>query len=289
MRDLTANRVVSTEQEFDEFVLMLLPELLERATAQTKRFLRDTEQWENDTVHEKLALRWGYELVERFMVCGRSEVPCRPLLLLESFVSKYYSQPEPLCYHKDLLSPLGRYLDALVSRAVVSRDAMTAVFYHLYGFGQSQVVRVLGLGTAESQRVYKNYARWRQGGWQRMVEEAGISEEELNHIEDQKRGHAAKLHMEVERLMQILQSHYRKSEPAHYPCLPAAQWRELFDQDYGHDYRGWHLPLCRGCLADVCQFQQGDLNGDGKPTLNLHVRPLPKAKVLSFLVGGKGR
>ena len=60
------NSVVSSENEFDELVLRSLPEFLDRATAQTKRFLRDTAQWTDDITHEKLALRWGYELEERF-------------------------------------------------------------------------------------------------------------------------------------------------------------------------------------------------------------------------------
>src|SRR5207249_10035292 len=90
-------------------------------------------------------------------------------LFRSSIIAKYFSQPEPLCYHKDLLSPLGRFLEGMTSRAVVSRDALMALFYHLYGFGQGQVVRILGLGIVESQRVYKNFERWRQTGWQRAV------------------------------------------------------------------------------------------------------------------------
>ena len=57
-----------------------LPELLDRATSQTKRFLRETSQWGDDITHEKLALRWGYELVERFVVFRRTEVSLPPVL-----------------------------------------------------------------------------------------------------------------------------------------------------------------------------------------------------------------
>ncbi|HQW89916.1 MAG TPA: hypothetical protein PK478_08700, partial [Nitrospira sp.] len=96
------NNVVTTEREFDELVAKSLPELLDRATGQTKRFLRETNQWGDDITHEKLALRWGYELVERFVVFGRTEVPCRPFFLLDSLIAKSFSQPDPLCYHKEL-------------------------------------------------------------------------------------------------------------------------------------------------------------------------------------------
>ena len=48
------NNVVNTEGEFDELVAKSLPELLDRATGQTKRFLRETNQWGDDIMHEKL-------------------------------------------------------------------------------------------------------------------------------------------------------------------------------------------------------------------------------------------
>ena len=66
--------------EFDELVTKSLPELLDRA-GQTKRFLRETNQWGDDITHEKLALRWGCELRSVFVVFGRTEVPCRPFSL----------------------------------------------------------------------------------------------------------------------------------------------------------------------------------------------------------------
>jgi hypothetical protein len=108
---------------------------------------------------------------KRFVVFGRTEVPCRPFFLLDSLIAKSFSQPDPLCYHKELLTPVGRFLDGLASRAVVSRDALIALFYHFYGFSQAHVVKLLGFGQAESQRVYKNFERWRQTGWQRTMNE----------------------------------------------------------------------------------------------------------------------
>lgn len=181
------NHVVTTEREFDELVTKSLPELLDRATGQTKRFLRETNQWDDDITHEKLALRWGYELVERFVVFGRTEVPCRPFFLLDSLIAKSFSQPDPLCYHKELLTPVGRFLDGLASRAVVSRDALIALFYHFYGFSQAHVVKLLGFGQAESQRVYKNFERWRQTGWQRTMNETGLSGSDIASLEEQLR------------------------------------------------------------------------------------------------------
>ena len=211
-------------------------------------------------------------------MCGRAEVPCRPFLLLDSLIAKYFSQ--------GLLSPLGRFLDGLTSRAVVSRDALMALFYHLYGFGQGQVVKVLGLGAAESQRVYKNFERWRRTGWERAMTEIGITDEDLQEIEDQK--HRGKnFDAETERLIRTIQSHYRKSEPQHFPCLSRQQWTDLFDQGYGYDYRAWHLALCRDCLVEVYLLRQ-DRTDDRPPAIDLQVRPLLKGKVVSFVLKHRG-
>ncbi|MFO0774445.1 MAG: hypothetical protein U0172_07260 [Nitrospiraceae bacterium] len=284
------SHLVTTPEEFDQVVRATLPELLERATTHTKRFLKETGQWQPDVTHDKLALRWGYELVERFVTCGRTEVPCRPLFLLESVIAKYYSQPQPLCYHPDLLTPLGRYLDGLVSRAVVSRDALMALFYHLYGLRQGQVVRLLGFGAAESQRIYKNFERWRQAGWQRSMEELGISEADLAVIEEQKQRQPEVLHNDVLRLAKLLQAHYRKSEPDHYPCLSREQWADLFRQDYGYDYRIWHLALCHTCFAEVTQARASVVSDIGRVTIDLHIRPLQKSHgVMAVLLGAQGR
>src|SRR5438105_14324781 len=200
-----ADLLVTTVEDFDRMAAQTQPDLLERATSHTRRFLRETGQWSDDISHEKLALRWGYEFLERFLMSGRTEVPCRPFLLLDSLIAKYFSQCEPLSYHQGLLSPLGRFMDGLASRAVVSRDALMALFYHLYGFGQGQVVKVLGLGAAESQRVYKNFERWRRTGWERAMTEIGITDEDLQEIEDQK--HRGKnFDAETERLIRTIQS-----------------------------------------------------------------------------------
>ncbi len=274
--------LVTTVEEFEWLTSEALPDLLDRATGHTRRFLRETGQWVDDIAHEKLALRWGYELLERFMVCGRSEVPCRPLFLLDGLIAKYFSQPEPLCYHKELLSLLGRFLEGLASRAMISRDALMVFFYHLYGFGQGEVVRILGLGPAESQRVYKNFERWRRTGWKRAVVEIGMTDQELCQLEDQKRRHPEEFNTQADRLVNTVQAHYRKSEPEHYPCLTPEQWFKLFEQDYGYDYRVWHLALCRECLIAVCDLRRNELNGTVAPRIDLRVRPLLKAPGVTF-------
>lgn len=276
--------VVTTVEDFDRLAAQAFPDMLERATGHTRRFLRETGQWTDDISHEKLALRWGYEFLQRFLLSGRTEVPCRPFLLLDSLIAKYLSHCEPLCYHQDLLSPLGRFLDGLTSRAVVSRDALMALFYHLYGFGQGQVVRILGLGPAESQRVYKNFERWRRIGWQRVITEIGLTEEDLAWLEERKAREPEKLKHEAGQLLSNVQNHYRKSEPQHFPCLNRDQWADLFGQGYGYDYRAWHLALCSDCLMEVCTLRQDSLGGMPVPELDLQARPLLKGKIVSFVL-----
>jgi hypothetical protein len=279
-----AAMVAATPEEFDRLARESLPDLLERATSHTRRFLRETGQWADDISHEKLALRWGYEFLERFLTSGRAEAPCRPFLLLDSLIAKYFSQCEPLCYHQGILSPPGKFLDGLTSRAVVSRDALMALFYHLYGFGQGQVVRVLGLGPAESQRVYKNFERWRRNGWQRAMAEIGITDAEVEQVEELKARDPNKLKHEATQLLKSVQNHYRKSEPQHFPCLSREQWADLFEQGYGYDYRAWHLALCRECLVEVCRLRPAGAEGMAGAEVDLHVRPLLKGKLVSFVI-----
>lgn len=269
-------RVVRTAQDFDRFIAEAMPELLDRAALQTKQFLKATDQWADDVVHEKLALRWGYELVERLLAYGRSEAPCRPLFVLDSLMAKFFSQPEPLCYHKALLSPLGRFLDGLAGRAVVSRDALMALYYHFYGLGQTQLSKVLGYGAVESQRVFKNFERWRQSGWQRTMQEVGMTDGDLDALEEQRRRDPAHFNDHASRLIRLVQKHYRKSEPDHYPCLPGDKWGEMYQLDYGHDYRVWHLAFCRECLGQVHELRAEGINGKSPGSVDLHVYPLKK-------------
>jgi hypothetical protein len=266
------DEVVPTADEFDRVVTQALPILLDRATSYTKRFLRETGQWSDDMAHEKFVLRWGAEYLERFLVCGRSEIPCRPLFLLDSLVAKQLSQAEPFCYHPDLLTPLGRFLDGLVARAVISRDALIALYYHLYGMGPREVIAVTGLNGSETQRIYKNLQRWRDSGWQRTIEEIGFTNAEIQELSMQQQPHHQRLNSEAERIIRFAQTHYRKSEPDHYPCLPRNQWEEMFAQGYGCDYRIWHLALCLDCIQTAWNLGGNGTSAVEKPRVNLHVR-----------------
>lgn len=264
--------VVSTADEFDRVVSQALPLLLDRAVGYTKRFLRETGQWSDDVAHEKFVLRWGAEYLEQFLVTGRSEVPCRPLFLLDSMVARQHSRPEPFCYHPDLLTPLGRFLDGLVGRAAVSRDALIALYHHCYGLGPGQVIAALRLNGSESPRIYKNFQRWRDSGWKRAIDDMGITEAELKGLNEQQH-QQHRFNSDAERMLRMVQTHYRKSEPDHYPCLSRHQWEDLFMQGHGVEYRIWHLALCVDCLQAAW-----DLGFDGasiieKPRIVLQLQP----------------
>jgi hypothetical protein len=265
--------VVSTAEDFDRVVSQTLPVLLGRAAGYTKRFLRETGQWKDDVAHEKFVLRWGAEYLEQFLVSGRSEVPCRPLFLLDSLVAKQHSRPEPFCYHSDLLTPLGRFLDGLVGRAAISRDALIALYHHCYGLGPGQVIAVLGLNGSESPRVYKNFQRWRDSGWKRTIEDMGITETELHGLNEQQHRQRHRFNSEAEQILRFAQAHYRKSEPDHYPCLSRRQWEEMFLQGYGIEYRIWHLALCLDCLQMAWDLGFGGASAIEKPRVTLQMQP----------------
>lgn len=267
------DEVASTPEEFDRVVSQTLPVLLDRATGYTKRFLRETGQWSDDVAHEKFVLRWGAEYLEQFLVSGRSEVPCRPLFLLDALVARQHSKPEPFCYHPDILTPLGRFIDGLVGRAAISRDALIALFHHCYGLGPGQVIALLGLNGSESQRIYKNFRRWRESGWQRTMDEIGITELELEGLSDQQQQHRQRFNGDAERIIRFAQAHYRKSEPDHYPCLSRRQWEEMFAEGYGGEYRIWHLALCLDCLQTAWDLGFGGATAIEKPRVALQVRP----------------
>lgn len=266
------DQVVTTAEEFDQVVSQALPALLDRATGYTKRFLRETGQWSDDIAHEKFVLRWGAEYLERFLVCGRTEVPCRPLFLLDSLVAKQHSQPEPFCYHPDLLTPLGRLIDGLLARAIVSRDALIALYHHCYGLGPGQIITILGMNGSESQRIYKNFHRWRDSGWQRTIEDLGITPEEIQDFAQQQARHPDHFSSEAERLVRFAQTHYRKSEPDHYPCLSPGAWEDMSIQGYGSDYRIWHFALCLDCLQLAWKLSSRTSAVD-KPQVGFHVGP----------------
>lgn len=267
------DQVVMTADEFDQVVSRALPELLDRATNYTKRFLRETGQWSDDVAHEKFVLRWGAEYLERFLVCGRNEVPCRPLFLLDSLVARQHSRPEPFCYHPDLLTPFGRLIDGLFARAAISRDALMALYHHCYGLGPGEVIAVLGLNGSESPRIYKNFQRWRDSGWQRTIDDMGLTAAEMKEFETQQNRHRHRVNGEAERMVRFAQAHYRKSEPDHYPCLARREWEDMFAQGYGADYRIWHLALCLDCLQTAWDLRGSRAEDMNKPQVDFHLRP----------------
>jgi len=266
-------QVVLTAEEFDRVVSHALPILLDRAATYTKRFLRETGQWSDDVAHEKFVLRWGAEYLEQFLVCGRSEVPCRPLFLLESMVAKQHSRPEPFCYHPDLLTPLGRLIDGLVGRAAISRDALIALYHHCYGFGPGQVITVLRLNGSESPRIYKNVQRWRDSGWKRTLEHIGLTEAELEGLTAQQQQQRHRFNRDAEHMLRVAQAHYRKSEPDHDPCLSRHQWADMFRQGYGIEYRIWHLALCLDCLHTAWNVGLDGASAIDKPHVVLQLQP----------------
>lgn len=266
-------KVIATPEEFDREVSQALPMLLERGRHSMRRFLRETGQWSEDTAHEKFVLRWSAEYLNRFMLYGRSEVPCRPVFLFDSFVAKQLSQPEPFCYHPELLTPLGRFLDGLVGRAVTSRDALIALYYHCYGMSPREVIAVAGLTESGSQRIYKNFRRWRESGWHRTMEEIGLTSEELEDLIIRQERHPQRFNHEAEQIIRFAHEHYRKSEPDHYPCLSRSEWAAMFSEGYGSDYRLWHLVLCMDCVRTTWDLGRYKTTTIEKPKLELRVRP----------------
>lgn len=256
-------QVVSAIDEYERLMHVALPELLHHATTHTRRFLRQVGQWKDDVGHEKLASRWGYELVERFVTTCPAHLPCRPLWYLDGMIAQHFSEPDSLGHRECLLSPLGRFFDALLSRAVVSRGALIMLFYHIYGFSPGQVAKLLGLNARESQRVYKTAERWRAEGWQRAMHTGGLTEDELVDIQSYQMRLPHKFQEEAQCLIRMAQAHYRKSEPDHFSCLPGPQWESLLRQGYGYDYRLWHLALCLDCMKYVYQYHEGKHSNAG--------------------------
>jgi hypothetical protein len=275
-QSIIPDTIVESEEEYDRFVEVGMPILLGRASNYTKKILKETNSWTENVSHEKLALRLSYELVERFLVYARNEVPCRPTLLLDSFVAKHFSQPTSFVHNYKPLTPLDSFIDGLSSKAVVSRDALIAQLNHYYNLTPSQVIRLLGLAEEQSQRIYKNFTRWRQSGWQRTMKEIGFSLAQITGLEEELEDDPHMMNRQaLESLIQI-QAHYRKSEPDHYPCQTPKQWGEMFTEGHGQDYRIWHLSMCHPCLSMVyASSMEGPQSGDQPLELELQLQVQP--------------
>jgi hypothetical protein len=170
------------------------------------------------------------------------------------------------------MTPLGQLIDGLLGHASVSRDTLVALYHHCYGFGPGQVIGILGLNASDGQRIYKNFRRWRESGWQRAMEDMGINEVAIQRLSDQEEHHPEQFNAEADRILRVAQAHYRRSEPEHYRCLSAGEWEAMYRDGYGFEYRIWHLAQCPDCLCRVWEFGASDESVD-KPTVTFHVRP----------------
>jgi hypothetical protein len=267
-----SNRVITNSEEFKQFVPANFSYFLERSSGLIRRILQDMGQWADNTAHEKLLLRLSFDLVERFIEYCPSQLPCRPTLLLDGFISEFFGRPQQSKAATASNPILYRFLDGLLNRAVLSRDALICLFYHFYGMKPVEVGFLLGLEEGQTQRIYKNFARWRQKGWYQAIEEVGLTDLELQSLIEDQIYHPEKFHEQVRENLETLMPFYRKSDPPYYPCLEDHKWREMFSEGYGFDYRMWHFPLCVSCMHVIASFGNSFLLNTGIQ-LNFHISP----------------
>ncbi|MCA9419820.1 MAG: hypothetical protein KC592_02305 [Nitrospira sp.] len=282
----STNGVINTPEEFKQFIPANFSYFLERSSGLIRRILQDMGQWADNSAHEKLLLRLSFDLVERFIEYCPSQLPCRPSLLLDGFISDFFGRPQESKAASTSNPVLYRFLDGLLNRAVLSRDALICLFYHFYGMKPVEVGFLLGLEEGQTQRIYKNFARWRQKGWFQAVEEVGLTTQDIQSLVEKQVADPEGFQQQVRDNLKELLPFYRKSDPPYYPCLEDTKWHEMFREGYGFDYRMWHLPLCLSCMNVITLV--GDsflLNPD--VTLNFHVSP-HSLKEEEFLWPGSG-
>lgn len=266
------NGVINNPQEFKQFIPANFSYFLERSSGHIRRILQDMGQWADNSAHEKLLLRLSFDLVEQFIEYCPSQLPCRPSLLLDGFISDFFGKPQESKGSSTSNPILYRFLDGLLNRAVLSRDGLICLFYHFYGMKPVEVGFLLGLEEGQTQRIYKNFARWRQKGWFQATEEVGLAQQDVQSLVKNQMANPEFFHQQVLDNLETLLPFYRKSDPPYYPCLGDTKWHEMFREGYGFDYRMWHLPLCLSCMKVITQV--GDsflLNPD--IALNFHVSP----------------
>ncbi|MDT7043725.1 hypothetical protein [Candidatus Nitronereus thalassa] len=271
---LTVATIIPDEASYDRFLKTSSQDLLEHATQYVIHRLKETKRWDNTVAYEKLALRLGYELTERFIDYARTKLPMRPVLLLDSFIAQSFSQLDLISPDWPTLStPLGQYLDALISRAVVSRDGLVTLFWHLYSMTPSHVMKVLAIPEDQQARIFKNYARWRKGGWQQTMIVGGLSEQVLLELEKDVDQDWRTVNNTVCHILDRIQPYYRKSEPSHYLCRDKEAWLDLYANNYDQEYRLWHLAMCQGCFKSLCESQMNGLADELQPLTHFQVRP----------------
>ncbi|GJL62653.1 MAG: hypothetical protein NPIRA04_13070 [Nitrospirales bacterium] len=268
----STHMMIQTPEEFKLCVPAHFPHFLERSSKLIRRILQDMGQWSDNMAHEKLLLRLSFNLVEKFIEYCPSQLPCRPLLLLDGYISKYFGRPQEQKVLTTSNQLMYRYLDGLLNRAVISRDALIGLYYHLYGLRPREVRTLLGIEEEQMQRIYKNFRRWKQKGWYLAMEEVDLTEKEIRHLLNSQIEHPESFNAQARESLEILLPFYRKSDPPHYPCLTKTKWREVFTEGYGYDYKMWHLPLCLTCLHEVVGFGH-DFCLPTDLRLNLHVFP----------------
>jgi hypothetical protein len=282
------NYMVYSPDEFEQFVPAHFSHLLEHTSDVIRRILQDMGQWADNTASEKLLIRRSFDLIERFMEDRPFQFPCRPTLLLDGYICAFFGRA-PELHDTIIANPiLYRFLDALLTRAVVTRDALICLFYHWYGMKPVKVGCLLGLEKGQMQRIYKNFARWRQKGWIQVTEETGLSARELQSLEASQKGNPEYFNKQVRGHLEILLPFYRKSDPPYYHCLEGKAWQEMFSEGYGLDYRMWHLPLCLSCMNAISRF--GDRFPNPEITLNFQVCPYSEKQegtIGTFLDGAK--
>ena len=247
----SCNEVITSSEEFKRFLPSHYSTLLERSSSLIRRILQDMGQWADNTAHEKLLLRLSFDLLERFIEYCPTQLPGRPAFLLDGFIADYFAKPQETPASSASNPLLYRFLDGLLKRAVVSRDALICLFYHLYGMKPVEVSFLLGLEDGQTQRIYKNFARWRQSGWQQATEEVLLSSRDMQSLMEDQVSQPHSFDTEVRRHLETLLPFYRKSDPPYYPCLSLEKWQDMFREGYGFDYRMWHLPLCLSCMESI--------------------------------------
>lgn len=271
-------RHVRTQEEYESWKNELEKDLLLYVIRQVRQYLRNTGEWMTNVEHERLARRWGHELLERFLIDVPNHLPCRPLYLLDSFLARHFGDSKPFLTNNPsaLIAPLGRFINGLLAQAVTCRDASMVLLYHFYSYTPRQVAQVLNLDDLGSQRIYKNFARWRRFGWNHILQTLNLTPADLVDLDRCKLQNSQLFYADAALLISAGQAHYRRSEPEYFPCRTEEEWHDIYTHDYAFDYRTWHLIFCRNCLQIVHRIQGKKWRMLPVPHVNVQFTPPPK-------------
>jgi hypothetical protein len=270
----SVNGLVTNQEEFQECISADFPFFLERSSGIIKRNLQDMGQWVDDTSHEKSLRRLSFDLVVWFIEYCPSQLPGHPTVLLDGFISDFLERFQESNVSLTANSILYRFIEGLLGRAAVSRDALICLFYHFYGMKPAEVGLFLGLEKGETLEIYKGFERWRQKGWHQAVEEIGLTDQELHSLAETQRSQPEAFHEDVRKILNTLSPFCRKSDPQYNRCVEEGKWYEMFREGYGCEYRMWHLPLCQSCMNTIAKFRDVFwLNATIPSQLQLHISP----------------